>query len=149
MDGTVLPDRDIINTHPSSSTNAIRSPISPVPTTTLPRRVVCCEKKKYLSPFIRSQFRKNDTAISATLEMQPIEYCRFLTSMAELGSTSKSQLPNLVAKIQGDKIIVTIELSNTIYNELQEWRGTKMTVSAIIVFYFNLKRKQNVTGTLT
>jgi hypothetical protein len=64
--------------------------------------------------------------------MQPMDYCVFQTSMAEHGRTSKSQLPNVLAKIHEDKIIVTIELSNASYDELRELQGDSMTVSAIL-----------------
>jgi hypothetical protein len=138
-DRTVVPDADI-GTHPSS-TNAIQiltAPViltSPAIASTLPRRAVTpIKKRNYFSPFMSSQFWKTDTAISATLEMQPIEYCEFLTSMAKRGSTSRLQLPNLVANIHNDKIIVTIDILTNIYDELQELQGTNLTVSAIIIF---------------
>jgi hypothetical protein len=100
-----VPDENVI-THPSS-TNAIPIPTAPV---------VIPEQRNYLTPFISRHSKKNANAISSTLEMQPNEYCVFLTSMAK--HTSKSQLPNLVVKISLNLICVTIELSTTIFNEL-------------------------------
>ena len=114
-DGISVPDVDGI-THPSSTDDAIQIPTAPVVTS--PRRIVSPLETNYLSPFISSHTKKNATDISATLEMQPEEYCVFLTSMAKHGSSSKSQLPNLVVKIALDVVLVTIELSNTMFNQL-------------------------------
>jgi hypothetical protein len=122
-DSIPVPDEDI-GTHPSS-TDAIQIPIAPA-------AVVSCEKKGYLSSLTDCVFRKNASSFSGTLEMQLNDYCVFQTSMAEHGQTSKSQLPNVLAKIHEDKIIVTIELSNASYDELRELQGDSMTVSAIL-----------------
>jgi hypothetical protein len=53
------------------------------------------------------------------------EYCVFLASMAKHGSTSESLLPNLVATIQLEKVVVKIELNILL--------GTNITVSCSIV----------------
>jgi hypothetical protein len=119
-----VPDEDI-STHPLN-TNAIQIPIAPA-------AVESCEKKSYLSSLTDCVFRKNESSFSGTLEMQLNDYCVFQTSMAEHGRTSKSQLPNILAKIHEDKIIVTIELSNASYDELRELQaGDSMPVSAIL-----------------
>jgi hypothetical protein len=112
MDRISVPDGDII-THPLS-TNDIQIPKAPViliSASTLPRRVLSSsEKMYYLSPlFMSSNFHKTGTiSTTTTLEMHPKEYCVFLASMAKHGSTSESQLPNLVAMIQLDKVVVSI-----------------------------------------
>ena len=114
-DGIPVLDVDV-GIHPSSTNDATPIPIPIAPAVTSPRRIVCPIQTNYLTPFISSHSQKNATAISATLEMQPNEYCVFLTSMAKHGT--KSQLPNLVVKIGLDVVLVTLELSTTIFNEL-------------------------------
>ena len=63
--------------------------------------------------------------------------------MAEHGRTSKSQLPNVLAKMHEETVIVTIELTTASYDELRKLQGDNRTVSASIYLH-----KQNVVGTL-
>ena len=131
---TVLPDD--ISIRPSS-TDATRDEIvvETVSVSTVPSAVERSKKTTYLAPFKKSSFLSNPSTnpvLSATLEMQLVEYCSFLSGMAKHGSTassSKSRLPNLVVKILEDKVIVTLELSDS--NELEELQGTSVTVSLI------------------
>ena len=126
-DGTPVPDEDVV-THPLC-TDATQIPIAP----TVPRSVETSTETTYLAPFKKSSFSKLSTnsVISATLEMQVVEYCNFLTGMAKLGSNpnsnSNSQLPNLVVRVQEDKIVVTLELADA--NELEELQGIGMSVT--------------------
>jgi hypothetical protein len=136
MDATVLPDD--ITTRPSS-TDATRDEIAveTVSVSTVPSGVERSKNTTYLAPFKKSSFLSNPSTnpvLSATLKMQLVEYCSFLTGMAKHSSTasnSKSQLPNLVVKILEDKVIVTFELSDA--KELEELQGMSGTVSLIKV----------------
>jgi hypothetical protein len=123
-DGTPVPDEDVV-THDPLCTDATQIPIAP----TVPRSVETSTDTTYLAPFKKSSFSSPSTnpVILATLEMQVVEYCSFLTSLAKHGSNSKSQLPSLVVKVQKDKIIVTLELANA--NELEELQGIGMSVT--------------------
>jgi len=124
-DGTPVPDEDVI-THPPVS-DATQIPIAP----TLPRAVeTSTTETAYLAPFKKSSFSNPSTnrVISATLEMQVVEYCSFLTGMAKHGSNLNSQLPNLVVKVQDDKIVVTLELADNA-KLLEELQGIGMSVT--------------------
>ena len=133
-DGITGPDEDI-STHPLS-TDAIQIPIAPA-------SVLSCEKKGYLSSLTDCVFRKNDSFFSGTLEMQPLDYCEFQISMAEHGQTSKSQVPNVLAKMHDGKVIVTIELTTASYDELRQLQGDNITVSTTIYLH-----EHNVAGIL-
>ena len=123
--GIPVPDEDVV-THPLC-TDATPIPIAP----TMPSAGDTSKKKTYLSPFKKSSFSNlsTSTVISATLEMQVVEYCSFLTGMVKYSSTSnsKSQLPNLVVKVQEEKIVVTVELADA--NQLEELDGIGMSVT--------------------
>jgi hypothetical protein len=119
-DGTPVPVEDVVNT--LSSTDS-----------TVSRTLEISKNTTYLAPFKTSLFVANPSSnpiVSATLEMQLVEYCRFLSGMAKHGttSTSKSKLPNLVVKIREDnKVEVTLELSDA--SDLVELQRTSVTVS--------------------
>jgi hypothetical protein len=129
-DGILVPDGEIVT--PPLSTEDIQISTAPVvlaSTSTLPiHSIVSSISKKthYLSPFLGSRNSiTSSTLTSATLEMPRKEYCVFLASMAKHGSTSESLLPNLVATLHLDIVVVKIELNISL--------GSNITVSCSIV----------------
>jgi hypothetical protein len=131
-EATVMPD-DISTCPPSTVATMDNIQVETASISTVPTAVETLKKTNYLAPFKNCSFLANPSCncvVSATLEMQLVEYCSFLSGMAKHGttSTSKSKLPNLVVKIREvNKVVVTLELSDA--SELVELQGTSVAVS--------------------